>query len=169
MTAPVPLTLRVADRATRVVSPVCSGWFRQRPPRDSKHLVLIKRTIAAGSIIAHAEGIGLCLALTDQELLIGRARWFGSHVERYRLSRLLRWRRLANRDVDLLEVEFAGLPPTRVISFYDVSARAAFAVVIARLQRRLAPLRPLRRNVAKRMRGVRPAGAPRQRPYLHLV
>jgi len=152
--APVSPTLWVADRTART-GPPGQVWWRARPPRESKHLALIKRTIGEDLIRAHADGIELCLAVTDEELVIGRARWFGSRVDRYRLSRLLRLQRFANLSIDLLELEFAALPPTRVIIFYEDIARPAFAAIIDRLQRRLAPRHPARVKTRSR-RAVHP-------------
>ena len=57
------------------------------PGRHSRHVrLLIERTEGA-PFRAVAEAIGAAVGVTDQELVIARARWFGKGtVERFRLS-----------------------------------------------------------------------------------
>lgn len=161
MAANVSLTLRVAERAPiRFTRP--EWWsFLQRAPRPSKHRLLIERATPGAVIRASGEAISYAVAVTDRELLIGRARWFGSSVERYNLNRLQHVRRIANRDIDVLQLEFAGMPPSSVVVLYESRARAAFADIIARLQRRIPPL--------TRRAPTRPSIHPGRRAHLRLV
>jgi hypothetical protein len=161
MSSHVSLRLLAPDRGANVTAPRRWWMPRPRPPHTSRHHAAIRQIVGDTPIRASADGIALGVALTDRELLIGRARLFRSNVERYSLNRLLRVRLMCNRSIDLLELIFADPRPTTVIVMSDLTARADMTALYARLQRRLSPLHPRRRftvAAGNRLRLLRAAG-----------
>jgi hypothetical protein len=103
----------------------------------SKHLAVIQKHLQGTSIHATGEAMGYAIALTDDELLVGKAKLFGATVQRFTLAGLSDLRAVPNPSANLLQIEFAGPPPQSLMVMYGPDARADFGKIIELLQQRL--------------------------------
>lgn len=105
----------------------------------SNHLSLVRQTIGEGAIRATGEAIGIAVAVTDTELVTGKAgflsRW-GNKVQRYSLSSVLSVRKLRDPHTSLLQVEIGGPRPCTITFLYEPTANADFE----QLETLLAPM-----------------------------
>jgi hypothetical protein len=86
-------------------------------------LEAIFKTVAHDFIQAHAEGIGVAVALTARELITAKARLFRRPIlRRYRLCNVDAMRVRRGKDVNCLFVDVGGQRPSTVMLLYTSSA-----------------------------------------------
>jgi len=103
----------------------------------SKHLTVIQKHVQGASIHAAGEGMGYAVALTDDELLVGKSKLFGSSVERFALAGIADMRTVPNPSANLLQIEFAGPPPRSLTVMYRPEAEGDFGKIIELLRQRV--------------------------------
>lgn len=93
-----------------------------------------------GVVRGAGQGMGVAIAITDDEVVSGKSglfgRW-GSKVERFPLSHVAEVRTVPNPTANLLTVEFASSPPRSLVVMYERDAEADFTRIVAILQRQL--------------------------------
>lgn len=104
----------------------------------SKHLDWVHKNVGRSQIRVSAEAFGCAVAMTDEELLVGKAgllsRW--SKIERYPLSGLRILRVVPNPSASLVQLEFEGSGTRQVLAImYGPESAAAFAQIIEALAR----------------------------------
>lgn len=107
----------------------------------SKHLNFLLEHVDSSAIRATAEGFGLGVALTEDELVTAKAaiirRW--GKVERFPLTSVVGLRTVPNPSANLLQVEFSEGGSTRVLTLmYSSESAPAFERIIGFLRERLA-------------------------------
>lgn len=107
----------------------------------SKHLDFLFEEVERSAIRVSAEGFGLAVALTEDQLITAKAgiirRW--GKVERFPLSSLVALRSMPNPSANLLQIQFAEGSGGRVLTImYPPESSAAFDQIIGFLQGRLA-------------------------------
>jgi hypothetical protein len=100
----------------------------------SKHMDAIRKTLNGSPIRAAGEAMGFAVAVTDDELITGKAKLFGGKVERFKLGEVERVRVVPNPSANLLEVQFAGAGARSLTVMYGPDALAAFERVISLLR-----------------------------------
>lgn len=106
----------------------------------SKHLDFLYQSVDPASILVRAEGFGLAVALTREELIIAKAgilrRW--GKLERFSLTSLVGLRVVPNPSANLLQLKFSQGESSRVLTvMYPPESAAAFERLVGFLQGRL--------------------------------
>ena len=119
--------------------------------KRSRHLEAIFKTVAHVFVHAHAEGIGVAVALTPRELIIAKARLFRRPVlRRYPLCDVGEIRVRRGKDVNCLFVDVSGQQPSTVMVLYTTAAATDFDRLVATIDR----MSGGRRYVGQERRGV---------------
>ena len=109
---------------------------------DSMEVVRLR--INGAAIRAAGKGLTMAVAVTDDEIVTGRAgflgRW-GAKVERYRLDELSGVTTIANPSANLLKLEFGGDAGSILTIMYGPEAVPDFERLITLLERRLSERR----------------------------
>lgn len=106
----------------------------------SKHLQAIEKDLQGDAIRAAGEAMGMAVAVTDRELVTGKARLFGATVVRFPLGAVCNLRTIPNPSANLLEIEFAETAPVRsLMIMYQSEAQADFEAVIALIRQHISP------------------------------
>jgi hypothetical protein len=106
----------------------------------SNHMDLVRKSSNGAALRAAGEGIRVAVAVTDTELITGRAGFlgrFGSRVERFELSALSELKHVPNPSANLLVLEFAGSPARTLALMYERSAQTDFDQIVAVLSGRV--------------------------------
>ena len=107
----------------------------------AKSMDLIRKSVGADAIKAAGNAIRLAVAVTDTDLVtgsLGILGLWGNTVERFPLANLSGVRTVCNPGMNMLQVESTGERPRSLSITYAPEAEAAFAVIIALLEARLA-------------------------------
>jgi len=108
----------------------------------SKHLNAIERELVGSSIRATGEAMGMAVAITDQELVVGKAKLFGAKIQRFPLQQLGKISTIPNPSANVLQVDFTTQPPSGVMVMYSQEAQAAFRTITSMLEAHLPTMRP---------------------------
>ncbi len=104
--------------------------------KRSRHLEAIFKTVARDFVRAHAEGIGLAVALTPRELITAKARLFRRAVlRRYRLCDVGEIRVRRGKDVNCLFIDVGGTAPSTVMVLYTTTAARDVDRLVAAIDR----------------------------------
>ena len=101
----------------------------------SRHLEAIRKILHGTPIRAAGEGLVLAVAVTEDEVITGKAKLFGATVERFKLDEVSSVRVVPNPSANLLEIEFTGPPPRSLTAMYGPSAVADFEHIVALVRR----------------------------------
>lgn len=111
----------------------------------SRDLELVRASIEPGRCVAAAAGVGIAVAITEDELVTAKAglfgRW-GKKVDRFKLERLTYVGHTPNAFGHALCVQFDDSADLRFTIRFEPWANEAFAPIIATLKERLRKSKP---------------------------
>lgn len=110
----------------------------------SRDLDLVRSSIDSGRCLAAAAGVGLALAITEDELVTAKSGLFGwgKRIDRYKLDRLTYVGHTPNSYGHALCVQFDNSPDLRFTVRFEPWAKEAFAPIIATLKERVRARKP---------------------------
>jgi hypothetical protein len=100
----------------------------------SKHREAIEKNLQGTPIRAAGEAMGMAVAITDEDLVTGKAKLFGAKVQRFPLRTISNIRTIPNPSANVLEIAFATTPPSSVMVMYGSEAQRDFDDIIAMLK-----------------------------------
>jgi hypothetical protein len=103
----------------------------------AKHLEAIRKNLNGTKIRAAGEAMGFAVAVTEDELITGKAKLFGVKLERFRLAEVNGVRVVPNPSANLLEVGFGGGTSRSLTVMYGPDALKDFEGVIGLLRQQL--------------------------------